>query len=280
MVVFLVFIILILGGITSYLIYGKWFKEELEVPEESKKEELSLEDSLVKTLYSYVSFGQDFFNKNYYFLENKKVEVAAIPNDKKFFYAFPLIDYNQITKAPTIDFVETFSIPEAAYEDALEKLFGPNVTYQKEGTHQIIPNWSQDITKDSWGFTQFQYDKDQKVYVGTTSGIGGGNPLPQGVYRKLISAIKEKNKITVTEKFIYVESNYETSDQPDQKYRYKVYADINKTSLIEQKNNVSLQNTNQNFSIDPYLNQANTATYVFELGEDQEYHFVSSQVEK
>ena len=277
--IIIIILSLIVVSVGGYIAYNAIINKE-EQKKESNKEDninenttndealsLSLDDEIVKKLYAYVSYSEAYSNtySEYYFYKNKELNSNNFGNKEKFLYAFNLINYDEIEifESGGNSNVETkIKIPYSTYGKALKKLFGDNVQYDK---NDISGAFAISKSIDGHNWISIKYDESNNSYVGSVGWVGGSSC--GGINKKLIGVTKVETKIILVEEFLFINCR----DQ-------KIYADYENKILI---GNVSQElQDNEDEYINKYMYEANLVTYTFELGTDDEYHFVSSQVAK
>ena len=91
--------------------------------------------------------------------------------------------------------------------------------------------------------------------------------------RKIVSAKSNKDKIVVVEKAIY----YDEFINSDGSIYYIVYADPQKTIVIDKLNFSTDEIENGEINVDKYLNRASTIIYTFKLNKhNNKYYFLGS----
>ena len=306
-IVLLSILILLLG---SYIVYDKFISKDVPANNEElnksddtnmddKKDDvieeiLELNDPTVQLLYSYINpYGKPNANYDDYFLKNKDLTVESFENDKKFAYASFLLNFDEI-EYPNHTY---YDIPYETYDKAIKKFFGEDIVYSKDSqTNEDFRFTVKDFQYNSNSFKimSFKYDQATNKYHGYLGSFGDRLPILLKYYYKLVSASKSEDLLILKEKFIVTDRidnpnidtvNYFTYPE------YNIYSDYNKENLIGyEKITLDSSNSTHNefledgypnkFNMDSYLEKAGTVTYTFKLGSDNEYHFVSSHIEK
>ena len=245
-------------------------------------EELNLSDTLVKSLYAYVNIIPHY-QKNYYFYSKKQLAVSSFDNIEKHYFAFRYIPKN--------DFVikgkngsGTFTITPANYQKALERYFGPDVEFTSDATVSFKAV-RDGLVKNASGI-DVRFNTSKNLYTGEVGGIGGSEYLYEPIYARLVGARKYGDTIILTQKYIFVTSDFTDADENasyDELWSYDVYADYDKLVLLASRDNIEVKwdkwsSYKKLLKLDDFISQAGTIEYTFKLGSDNEYHFYSSEL--
>ena len=231
--------------------------------EEEVGEELDVNSDLVTNLVKYPNLMNDIWlGKNYtgYFYANDSINVNTMSNKVKIVMAIHALgDYNYIYDTYTVDTSAvdtTVSIPEEDIKESYYKIFGSSVEFKTES-----------LDGNDCGLTAFTYDSGSKVYKESVNGCGG-TALPY-YETKIIKAVKYSDRIEITEKVVYVELEWDESSS--ETYQF-VYTNKDKT------NKLATVSSNEEISIDDYLDRLDSYKYTFKKDGDNYYFYSSEKV--
>ena len=251
-------------------------------PKGKKKEEpktsipLDLKNENVDILYHYVTYGTRN-QRNDKFIKSQSVTAADFTNEEKFYYAlqFAQVEDFVYTKKLNDKNQKIYNISKIKIDDYMKRFFGDNIVYSTK--EEIKYPFSFRINGQNIGIMKYSNTKKgyETVFDGFQDDIKSVNTV-EPYYTKLVSAEQSliDNSITIKEKIIYTELE-ETGDS----YSLGIFKDYNKTSIIEKKQNVTLEQLKQNpVQIESYINQAATIEYTFKVGLSNNYYFAGSKI--
>lgn len=133
-------------------------------------------------------------------------------------------------------------ISKADIEKNIYKIFGKNINFTHTDTYILFDN-----------YCGFNYDKELEQYKSINGCDGSTSDY---YFRKPIEAKKEKNKLIITEKLIYVSVDWEKEP-----HKVTVYNNSIDKSIIKK---YDINSDELNINIDDYKSEASTYNYVFE----------------
>ena len=280
LIVLIVVLSIAVLGLGGFIIYDKVLnndsknnsneinKEDNEISNVSKEEVLWLNDTLVQNLYNMVIFPGDDILGNWYFYENEKVTLDNISNDTKLYMAYTQLNKNDIEyKEDNLHGTKSFDINQ--FEIGMKNVFGNNITYEK---NDFMPEMCD---------CEYKYNADQQKYICEIGGCGG--PGESYVDRKLYNAVKISDEIILYEKFAFININEIIFSNSDPKYdgpKAGIYKDTKSKNAIKTwiKDVDYFYNNKPNYNFDDYIDQMSMVKYTFKKGDDNSYHFYSSEI--
>lgn len=259
-------VIILLIGVGAFCYINFWDNKTKN--EIVKEEKLKVDDGRFYDLYLAI--------KDYTFL-----------NDKKSSNDFTVNELSEISiknsDLKNSDFKENnglYNISLKKIDKTLSDIFGKDVKYDKASSVNTNVSYTYDEMVDL-GFKNYcsitvkNYDVDTDSYNVSVNKNCNKTifPGPSIEYRKIVSADRNENIITVVEKLFY----YSISEN---KLVYTLYSDPKFTSVIDTKTYQNIDETNgTSIKIDDYLDKCATITYKFKLDESSnKYYFLSSEI--
>lgn len=304
--VIIVVVMLVVGFsvyfITDALINGNK-KPTTVVTKPDKQMELS--DEMIVYLYDNVSYAVNGV-RNDKFFKSGKVTAEDFTNVEKFYYALRYaVDDDFVDMGPadgvsgaisgeesqegsndTIkdekkeeDVPHTYSISNARIREYMFNFFGDSVTYTTSGEIPIAVNF----LKNGCNAGNLKYDTDSDSFFITFDSLSeGGTAMAINPYLyKIESAMREgkTSNIIIKEKVVFTSSKQYTDEAGNfiDKYDCGIYKDYTKTELLEQKTGVTKSELSS-LGIENYQENASIVTYTFFKDENDEYHFLSSEI--
>lgn len=287
-VIVILLLLLVVAVMGTIIVYDKIVNKNLEEKntsevkndENNKTEELSLSDNTVNNLYNYFTKGistikgATSISFKSYIYENKKTDINNISDDAKFYYAWHLLKESDVIINNTNN-NQTFTISYKTYDKAIKKIFGENVKYSVDKKYEFSSSNSNLLKNDE---ITISYDEKTNLYVGTYL-LAGGVTIISPIYYELVSATKTDKEIILKEKFLFTDLEY---NEDKRIIKFMLYSDWNKTNLVYSSDFISMDEfaTKRDNIMKNYANLANTINYHFELGNDNEYYFSYTQIEK
>lgn len=287
-------------GLIVFLVFNGIFnKKPKPVNNQPTSQKLLLTNSNVKILYEYVTYSPTGVRDDK-FVTEEKTSLGTFTNQEKFYYALQFANASDfsLTGDVTEDGENEYFIPSRKIKSYMERFFGSNVTYSND---EVI-KYHFDFTKNDLpiedctlkysskldGFvTAFRYKKgyepkeedttkedkidDSKKEEKTVTPIEPEEEvLVQPFYTKLYAAYQDPDgTYRLEEKVIYTT----VDDNSDGTYNVSIYADYEKTKLLESKLNQTKESLLTNsISINKYLDKASTVTYYFKLNKNVLYY--------
>ncbi len=154
-------------------------------------------------------------------------------------------------------------VSEENINESVHKIFG-DITYAHDSGYIVSPY-----------LCAFRHNVGEKSYT-YLKGCDGS--LNSYLSRKIVSAIKSETEYIITEKLVYVKSNWDEVINTDQKNAVvKVYSDINETKLINEISYLWESEEEPKIKVDDYLDSASTYKYHFVFDGE---NFVYKKLEK
>ena len=273
--------------ITDALINGN---RKTTVVTTAKDMEMDLNDEMIVYLYDNVTYSVNGV-RNPKFFSSGSVTADSFTNEEKIYFALRYAvesDFIDLSTSSTGDMAEdettekvlkTYSISNDKIREYVFNFFGDKVSYSTSTPVNIKVNFSKDgfnagilkydATSDSW---KVQFDSVSE---------GGPNMVINPYLYKIESAMREgkTNNIIIKEKVVFTAYKQYTDEAGNlvDKFDCGIYKDFAKTSVIEQKTGV-VENQLTMLGIENYKENASTVTYTFFKDENDEYHFLSSQI--
>lgn len=255
---FFILLLLFLNlGLMTYIAYDKkiiegvmkHFEEKKDASVEIKEEKLSLNDEVVRTLYSYLAPVKEklVMRSEYYakdFLEDEKKAIAMSLLKEE--------DFKQEE--------DSYQLKAFYLDDAISKILGEDAFIEKEDMKDF---YYQKYSKNLEGNIRLSYNSLLDSYSVTLEKREDVELEP--FFTKLFSAVKKKDQIILTEKVIYTLK----SDQS-----IGIYSDWQLSKLLEE---VALDGPD--IYMDSYLSKAGEIVYTFQKKGDH-YQFISSKVKE
>ena len=270
----LIVILSLIVGFGVFFISNSLFGPK-EDPKPVERQKLSLNESNVEVLYSYVTYGVKN-TRNDKFIKNKKVTLNSFTNEEKFYYALQFADVDdfEFTGEMNEQNQKIYVIPNTKIKSYMTRFFGSKVTYSTEDT--ITYPFSFRINGQNVGTMKFS--KKDKGFATVFDGYEEDVSEVSGVkdyYTELTAAYKELDgTYTLEEKIIYTE----LVKNDDDTYNLSIYKDYEHKSLLETKNNLTGEDL-KDYKVDirSYKNKTSTITYRFGLNLNTLY-FESSTI--
>lgn len=258
----------------------------------TRDQELELSDEMVVYLYDNVSYSVNGL-RNDNFFKNASVTEANFTNQEKFYYALRYaIEADFVDMSTTNGGEEDpstnkggsnepviYSISNDRIKEYMFNFFGDGVTYDTSSPIYIAVNFS----KNGKNAGQLQYDASSDSFLiqfDSVSDSSANLPVKPYLY-KLESAMREgkTDNIILKERVVFVNTKQYQDGQGNllDKYDCGIYKDFGKSTLLEQKTEVS-KNQLMMIGIENYQNSASTVTYTFYKDDNDEYHFLNSVI--
>ncbi len=293
--------------ITDALINGN----KKPVPVERKDIEMDLNDEMVVYLYNNVKYEVKGIRSDKFFRSGSVTRDDFTTQEKMYFALRYATASDFINMTPTDEKLEkddddldvddskedttekeeekkpeaeevkpVFSISKSKIDEYMFNFFGENYNYS---TDEPI-NVSLNLSVGDYNAGVMSYDAASDCFLITFDSSSpdaktmGINPY---LY-KIESALREgkTDNIIIKEKVVFTSFNQYTDEagKPIDKYDCGIYKDFAKTNLLEQKTGVVKSQLGV-LGLENYKDNASTVTYTFSKDENDEYHFVSSEIE-
>lgn len=299
LIVLVVVLVIALLGTSAFIVYDKVLSNNTKVENENteenkntnkvenqeKTENFDLNNSLVQNLYSMINLPvlKDM-NGYYYFYKNVKITIDNIDNDVKLYMAYSQLSDSDIIETKTPEsgggYFMSASFDIDKFDSAMKKTFGNNVTYIKD-----------DFMPEGCDSYNFHYDDNSKQYKSDPLGGCGGGPSLRYLFSEPYKAIKQNDNIILYEKFAFINIG-DFNDEGDIDLDITIYKDVEFKNIIKKltKNvdysedaqiisNLELSEEFKNeISLDSYFDQMSMVKYTFKKGDNNSYHFYSSEI--
>lgn len=229
-----------------------------------------LEQKLLDKLYGYVTYGREFQEMRYFYVNN--ILTSDIFDDsEKVKYAFQFVDESNISDLTN----NSFTIDGKTYESFIETIFGKNTTYYNLTEFEIV---STKVLANS--VVRVKYDPESNKYLVTKIrdlNVNSDNAI-KSFYSKIIDSNvnKTNNTISITEKIFFTRVGFDDNNNVNS---IKIYKDCLDQNLITEINN-NTGNQIEEFNMENYLDKGMTITYTFKLSDDGNYYFDNSKIEE
>ena len=236
--------------------------------------QLDLNNENVDILYHYVTYGTR--NKRYEkFIKNSSVTLKDFTNEEKLYYALQFAQVEDFVFTKKFDAEENkiYSISKLKIDEYMKRFFGDNVVYATND--EIVYPFSFRINGKNVG--EMTYSQTRKGYETVFKEFQDdykSTDIVEPYYAKLVSAEQNvDNSITLKEKIVYT-----SLEEENGVYTLSIYKDYNKTSILEKKSNLTLEQLKQNpIKVEDYPSAA-TIEYNFGLSLSNNYYFTSSKI--
>lgn len=270
--------------ITDALINGNRKNETVTTAKDS---EMDLHDEMIVYLYDNVTYAVNGIRNDKFFKSGSVTAEDFTTQDKIYFalrYAVEA-DFVDMTGSDSQSseggpkLLKQYSISNDRIKSYVFNFFGDGVTYTTNTPVNIAVNFS----KDGYNAGTLNYDSNTDSWLVTFDSVseGGSKMVVNPYLYKIVSATREgkTNIITIKEKVVFtaLKQHTDAAGNPTDLYDCAVYKDYAKTQELEMKSNVVSDQLTL-LSIDNYTDSASTVTYKFFKDENDEYHFLSSEI--
>lgn len=270
--------------ITDALINGN---NKQTVVTSTKDSEMDLDDEMIVYLYDNVTYAVNGIRNDKFFKSGSVTANDFTTQDKIYFalrYATEgdFIDMTSSDIEETADsekVLKTYSISNDKIKEYVFNFFGKDVTYTTGTPVNIAVNFA----KDGYNAGTLNYDSLTDSWLVTFDSVseGGSSMVVNPYLYKKVSAMREgkTNNIIIKEKVVFTAIKQYTDDAglALDKYDCAVYKDYAKTNQLEMKTGVVADQLTL-LGIENYAENASTVTYTFFKDENDEYHFLSSEI--
>lgn len=178
---------------------------------------------------------------------------------------------------------KNYSINATKIIKSLETIFGKDAQIT---TNENLSGLWKDLGVDfPYGMDMkiSSYDKENNNFIVKIENIGRGGTTgvsPTIKDRKIISATKKNDVITVVEKSIFIETENITDINEEplvNKYSYRIYSVKGSPEMIDNKFIKETEIENTTISVEDYLEKAATITHTYKKNADtNQYYFIKS----
>ena len=275
--IIIVTIIALIVGLGVFFLSNSLFGPKNPKPQTISRQRLSLKESNVEILYSYITDCNSGKGLEL-FVKEPKVTLDKFTNEDKFACALQFAEpedfefdgkykENEITTIKQ----KIYVIPESKIRKYMVRFFGNKVTYKKDEEINHLFNFQ--INGNNYG--TLKYSNKENGYETTFDRVNSPAIIKEidDYYTELIDAYKELDgTYTLEEKVIY--PVVERTDMDN--YTLTIYKDYEHKKMIEKKSNVTKEDLKK-IDVKNYKSQAATITYKFGLNGNVLY-FESSSI--
>lgn len=259
----IIIVLALIVGLIVFLIFNAMFNPKVKpkpvtpITEEKK----SINDSTVKTLYQYVTYGTTGIRNDKY-VKNQKVSLKDFTNEEKYYYGlmFVQVEDFEFTGEFDGDKNKIYSIPNRMIKKYIERYFGKGTDYSTDIKIDKYP-YTFSINYKNMGTMRYDEDTDSFNTVFTKDERQLKEYLVEPYLGKLVEAYKEKDgSYRVVEKLVYVD----VTKNAENSYGVVVSKDYEHNDVIETSTDLTEEDV-KNIKIDKYIKNAATITYHFKL---------------
>ena len=288
-------VLALVAGISVFLITNLLFggNKEPENPPVTKSI-LTKEDEDVIFNYKMLTYGAKGI-RDRKFISGIDIDSNSFSNAEKYYFALQFAVKGDFTPTDRKDDKGNmiFTLPESSMDIYMERFFGPDVTYVKDG--EISNTFKFSVNKKDTGMVKFNKENDEfDISLSEVRQVTPKGNFEDDVYYFLDEATSYSDgKLVLKEKVLYTkvtplgDDNYEVQlfSDYDKKNSIGTLNNINNGSILVSADEVTETKINADkyahlpnyFDIDEYKDQCGTITYNLKLGE-RGYYFVSSKV--
>lgn len=263
----------------------------------TKDTEMELNDEMVIYLYDNVTYSVNGI-RNDKFFKNGSVTADSFTNQEKFYYALryaveaDFVDMSTTNSGEDVDDSETavkqdnsntgpvtYSISNERIREYMFNFFGDGVTYDTNTPVYIAVNFA----KNGMNAGTLNYDASSDSFLIQFDSVSDGvnNYAINPYLYKLESAMREgkTNNIILKERVVFT-STTQYKDENEaliDMYDCGIYKDYGKSTLLEQKTGVTKTQLMM-LGIENYQNSSSIVTYTFFKDDNDQYHFLSSEI--
>ena len=284
----------LIAGISVFLITNLVFggNKEPEKPNVTKSI-LTKDDEDVIFNYKMLTYGAKGI-RDKKFISGIDIDNHSFSNAEKYYFALQFAVKGDFTPTDRKDDKGNmiFTLPESSMDIYMERFFGPDVTYVKDG--EISNTFKFNINGKDTGIVKFNEENDEfDVSLSETRNVNPKSDFEDDVYYFLDEATSYSDgRLVLKEKVLYTK----VTPLGDNNYEVQLFSDYDKKNSIGTLNNISnasiLNSAEDNnttvdadkyahlpkyFDIDEYKDQCGIITYNLKLGE-RGYYFVNSKV--
>lgn len=297
--IIIIVVVALIAGLSVFLITNALFGKKEVQPQKPTvtKTELTMADSDVVESYKMLTYGAGGVRDRKY-ISGIDIDLNSFGNAEKYYFA--------LQYAAKVDFTETdrvdekgfkiYTLPESSMDIYMQRYFGPDVTYTKDGevanTFRFrIDGKDTGVIKYNSNSAEFEislselreatekkFIDDVYYYLDSATSYSDGRLIL--VEKVLFTKAIENDKGTVD---VYLYSDYERQNSvgtvnglsKDNPENSNITTNTDDTTIDASK----YANLPKAFSIDEYKDKCGTITYNLKLGE-RGYYFVNSEISK
>ena len=252
----------------------------------TKDSEMDLSDEMIVYLYDNVTYAVNGI-RNDKFFKSGSVQADDFTTQDKIYFALRYATESDFVDMSSGDASEvapesalkTYSISNDKIKEYVFNFFGKDVTYTTGTPVNIAVNFA----KGGYNAGTMKYDSMTDSWLVTFDSVSEGGPsmVVNPYLYKIESAMREgkTNNIIIKEKVVFtaIKQHTDKAGKPIDLYDCAIYKDYAKSNQLEMKSGVVADQLTL-LGIDNYKDNASTVTYTFFKDENDEYHFLSSEI--
>lgn len=184
------------------------------------------------------------------------------------------------TKNEVVEQKPTYSISKSRIDEYMYNFFGEDYSYSTDTPINVTVNFK--VGEYNSGIMNYDAASDSFIITFDSTVAGASDMAINPYLYQFKSAMREgkTNNIIIKESVVFTTCNQYTDDAGSfiDKYDCGIYRDYARTNLLEQKNG-AVKSQLSVLGIENYKDNASTVTYTFFKDENDEYHFLSSEIE-
>lgn len=297
--IIIIVIIAFVAGISVFLITNAIFGRKEVEPQKPTitKTTLSMTDEDVVSNYKMLTYGAGGI-RDRKFISGIDIDGNSFGNAEKYYFALQFcvkVDLVESDKTDEGGF-KIYTLPESSMDIYMNRFFGPDVTYTKEG--EISNTFKFRIDGKDTGLVRYNSNKAEfEISLSELRETSTSDSFIDDAYYYLDDAYSYSDgRLVLVEKIIYTKL-VENKDGSSDVY---LYSDYDRQNTIGTINGVTKDSVNSNvvnetddttiiadkyankptiFNMEDYKDKAGTITYNLKLG-SYGYYFVNSEVSK
>lgn len=252
----------------------------------TKDSEMDLNDEMIVYLYDNVTYAVNGI-RNDKFFKSGSVQADDFTTQDKIYFAlryatesdFVDMSAGDASEVAPESALKTYSISNDKIKEYVFNFFGKDVTYSTGTPVNIAVNFA----KGGYNAGTMKYDSMTDSWLVTFDSVSEGGPsmVVNPYLYKIESAMREgkTNNIIIKEKVVFtaIKQHTDKAGKPIDLYDCAIYKDYAKSNQLEMKSGVVADQLTL-LGIDNYKDNASTVTYTFFKDENDEYHFLSSEI--
>ena len=245
----------------------------------TKDSEMDLNDEMIVYLYDNVTYAVNGI-RNDKFFKSGSVQADDFTTQDKIYFAlryatesdFVDMSAGDASEVAPESALKTYSISNDKIKEYVFNFFGKDVTYSTGTPVNIAVNFA----KGGYNAGTMKYDSMTDSWLVTFDSVseGGPNMVVNPYLYKIESAMREgkTNNIIIKEKVVFtaIKQHTDKAGKPIDLYDCAI-------NQLEMKSGVVADQLTL-LGIDNYKDNASTVTYTFFKDENDEYHFLSSEI--
>ena len=251
----------------------------------AKDQVMDLDDEMITYLYDNVTYAVNGIRSDKFF-KSGNVSASDFTTQEKIYFALRYATESDFIDMSSDEEDETsesglvvYGISNDKIKESIFNFFGEDVTYTTNTPVNIAVNF----IKNGYNAGTLEYDATSDYWLVTFDSVSesGADMVVNPYLYKIESAMREgkTSNIIIKERVVFtaIKQNTDDAGQPLDSYDYAVYQDYAKTKQLEMQTGVVADQLTL-IGIDNYEENAATITYTFFKDENDEYHFLSSEI--